>query len=189
MADVRHVALVGLMGTGKTTAGRRLAARLGWPFRDSDADIEARLGRTVRQLRDELGTTRMHRIEAEQLLSALATPDPSVVAAGASVVDDDACLAALRAPEVAVIWLTASGAIAAARFPSAEHRPRYGDDPIDFLTRQAVERAPRFHSLHAFEVSTDDRAPDEVVQAAMSWLAQRGLEGVDDDAARYHPTS
>jgi hypothetical protein len=69
---IRHVAVVGLMGSGKSTIGRRLAASLGWPMRDSDVEIEAARGRTVRQLRDELGVDGLHEIEAGQLLAALA---------------------------------------------------------------------------------------------------------------------
>ena len=47
---MRHIVLVGLMGAGKTTVGRRLAARLGWPWHDSDAEITASTGLTVREL-------------------------------------------------------------------------------------------------------------------------------------------
>ena len=95
---VRHVAVVGMMGSGKTTVGSLLATLLGWPLRDSDADVEAREGRTVRQLRDELGVDAMHGLESRQLLSALADPGPSVVCPAASVVDVGACLGALAAP-------------------------------------------------------------------------------------------
>src|SRR4051812_50151858 len=46
----RSVVLVGLMGAGKTSIGRRLAARLGLPFRDADAEIELAAGRTIPEL-------------------------------------------------------------------------------------------------------------------------------------------
>ncbi len=71
LPPVRHVVLVGLMGAGKTTVGRRLAARLGWPWHDSDADIEAATGLTVRDLRERDGVEAMHDLEAAQLLHAL----------------------------------------------------------------------------------------------------------------------
>jgi shikimate kinase len=173
---IRHVAVVGLMGTGKTTVGSLLAARLGWPLRDSDAEIEAGQRRTVRQLRDEIGVDAMHGLEARQLLDALADPGPSVICPAASIADVDACLEALRAPDVAVVFLTASPEVAARRFLTGEHRPWYGDDPAAFLARQAAERYPRLRALHPVEVATDDLAPEDIARRVLGVLARRGVE-------------
>src|SRR3954470_9736767 len=155
--SIRHLVLVGLMGTGKTTTGHILARRVGWPMRDSDADIEAAGGRSVRELRDELGADAMHEIEAIALLAALARPGPDVVTAAASTVDSDECVAALRGPGIAVAWLTARPETAGRRFGSSSHRPSYGEDPVEFLARQALLREPRFRMLDAVEVATDER--------------------------------
>jgi shikimate kinase len=172
---VRHVVLVGLMGTGKTTTGRILANRLGWPLRDSDAEIEALTGRTVKELREELGTDAMHDLEARALLNALAGGGPDVVCGAASVVDREDCRAALHDEGVVVAWLTASPEVAAERFTSAAHRPRYGDDPEEFLARQAREREPEFRSLDPLIVSTDTASPDEVAEAILDGLRERGV--------------
>src|SRR5438046_697618 len=101
--EIRHIVLVGLMGAGKTTVGRRLAGYLGWPWRDSDLDIEADTGSTVRELREGAGVDAMHALEAAQLLHALAETDPSVISAAASVVDSAVCRRALKKPGVRVI--------------------------------------------------------------------------------------
>ncbi|HEY5630125.1 MAG TPA: shikimate kinase [Candidatus Limnocylindrales bacterium] len=172
---VRHVAVVGLMGSGKTTVGARLAALLGWPLRDSDAAIESSQGRTVRELRDELGVDAMHALEARQLLDALAEPGPSVICPAASVADVEICLVALAAPDVFVVFLTATPAVAAGRFQSSQHRPWYGDDPAAFLAQQALVRYPRLRALDPLEIATDDRTPDAIVGLVVAALAARGV--------------
>jgi shikimate kinase len=167
----RHVVLAGLMGCGKTTVGRSLAARLGRPLHDSDVVIEAREGRTVRAIRAALGTVALHELEARTLRDALAAPGPDVICAAASTADDDACLAALATADVAVVWLRVRPATAAARFRSGAHRPWYGTDPAVFLARQAAARAPRFAAVATLGLDTDDLAPDELADAILAGLA------------------
>ena len=175
-APIRHLVLVGLMGTGKSTTGRILADQLGWTLRDSDPEIEAMTGRTVKELRDELGTDPMHDLEAKALLNALADEGPDVVCGAASVVDREDCRSAMHADDVAVAWLTVSPAVEAARFRSGAHRPWYGDDPEEFLARQARQREPEFRSLDPVTVSTDDREPEAVADAILEGLRGRGIE-------------
>ena len=71
------------MGAGKTTVGRKLAARARLGLRDSDADIQAAKGLTVRRARDQDGIDAMHGLEAAQLLEALGRGGPSVIGAAA----------------------------------------------------------------------------------------------------------
>jgi shikimate kinase len=167
---VRHIVLVGLMGAGKTTVGRRLADRLGWPWRDSDADIEAATGLTVRELRDRDGVDAMHDLEAAQLLHALAEPGGSVVSAAASVVDAEPCRTALSSPGVAVVWLRGSPAVLAARFPAGDHRPAYGASPEAFLTQQAERREPLLRTLEPIVIDVDEVDPDDAVAQVIEAL-------------------
>ena len=166
----RHYVLVGLMGVGKSTVGAALADRLGWPLRDSDPDIQAATGLTVRDLRDRDGVDSMHAREADQLLDALAQADASVVAAAASVVDVPACLEAMRTPDVLVVWLRASPEILARRFDSADHRPAYGDSPEAFLARQLELRGEALALAADLTVDVDGRSPDEVAALVMEAL-------------------
>jgi shikimate kinase len=167
------VVLVGLMGAGKTTVGRRLAVRLGWPWHDSDADIEAATNLTVRELRDRDGVEVMHDLEAAQLLHALAEPGPSVISAAASVVEAETCRAALTGAGVAVIWLHGSPEVLAKRFPAGGHRPVFGPSPNAFLRQQSLRREPLLRSLDPIVVDVDSIDPDTAVAMALEALAGR----------------
>jgi shikimate kinase len=164
------VVLVGLMGAGKTAVGRRLATRLEWPWHDSDAEIEAATGLTVRQLRDRDGVEAMHDLEAAQLLHALADPGPSVISAAASVIDAKGCRSALAARDLAVIWLRASPTVLAARFPAEDHRPAFGASPRAFLEEQAARREPLLRALDPIVIDVDRIDPDEAAARAIEGL-------------------
>jgi shikimate kinase len=167
----RHIVVVGLMGAGKSEVGRRLAARLGRPLRDSDRDIESRTGLTVRQLRDRDGVDAMHALEAKHLIDTLATREPNVISAAASTVDVRECREALKAPDVVVVWLRASPDVLARRFASADkHRPEFGDSPLAFLTEQAASRDPKFASLDPIVIDVDAIRPGAAAAQAMEAL-------------------
>ena len=165
-----HIVILGLMGAGKTTVGRLLAERLDWSWRDSDIDIEAATGLTVRELRERDGVVAMHRQESAQLLDALAATGSSVISAAASVVDDPACRTTLKSPGAVAIWLRADPALLAERFDSRPHRPAYGDVPEVFLADQAARREPLLAQIGAHVIDVEGLTPHEVVARAMETL-------------------
>jgi shikimate kinase len=171
-AHFRHVVIVGLMGAGKTTVGSPLADRLGWPLIDSDVVLERKLGQTVREWRERMGTKSLHALEAQQLRDALAAPARSVIAPAASTIDDAGCRAALMAPDILVVWLRADAATLAARFAEQGHRPAYGPDPARFLADQEAARDPDFAAVADLVVDTDDRPVAEVVAEISRRLAE-----------------
>ncbi len=138
----RHLVVIGLMGSGKTTVGKALAAALGWRHRDSDTELEATHGRTARQLGDDIGIERLHELELDLLLEALAAPEPSVVSAAASTIDEPDGRAALADPGVFVAWLRIDPTSAERRARPGDHRPKPED-----LAVQAARRDPLFAAV------------------------------------------
>jgi shikimate kinase len=160
----RHIVITGLMGAGKTTVGRALAERLDRTWRDSDAEIEADTGLTVRELRDRDGVEAMHAREEAQLLDALQSPEPSVISAAASVVEAKPCRDAMAGPDFVVVWLRAAPEVLAERFASADdHRPAYGESTTAFLADQAAVREPLAAAIGARFVDVGGLTEDEVV--------------------------
>lgn len=140
-----HIVLVGLMGSGKTTVGAALAAALGVPHRDSDADIEREHGLTGRVVAARDGIDALHALEARHLQDALDRPGTTVISAAASTLDDPDCRAAMRDPRHLVVWLDASPAALAARLRPDDalrddHRPDLGDDLAKVLQAHAGKR-------------------------------------------------
>jgi shikimate kinase len=129
----RHIVLVGLMGAGKSTVGRVLAARLHRPVADSDRDLELASGLTAEEWRDQRGTRALHAREASILLEALSMRRPAVICAAASTIERARCREALRASAAIVVWLRARPDTLAARFEREIHRPRFGSDPAAVL--------------------------------------------------------
>jgi shikimate kinase len=167
----RHLVVVGLMGAGKSAVGRRLAELLGWPWRDSDVDIEKATGLTVRELGERDGLDAMHELEAGQLRAALAEAGPSVISAAASTVELPDCRTAMTAPDVTVVWLRATPEVLARRFESADrHRPAFGPKPAAFLAEQAARREPLLASLDPIIVDVDAIDPDEAAARVIEAL-------------------
>lgn len=81
-----RIYLTGFMGSGKTTVGRRLAARLGAPFMDLDQEIERRAGMTVREVFERQGEPAFRVMEAEALRGTLELPDVVVATGGGTMV-------------------------------------------------------------------------------------------------------
>jgi shikimate kinase len=160
-----HVVLVGLMGSGKTTVGAALAAALGVPQRDSDADIERDTGLLGRDLAARDGIEALHALEARHLLDALQEPGTTVICTAASIIDDPECRSALRDGSHLVVWLHASPDALAARLSHVDHRPGFGPDLTDVIKQQAIRRTPAFREVA--ELTLDATEPPEALVTAI----------------------
>jgi shikimate kinase len=141
----RHVTLVGLMGVGKTTVGRRLGRELDRPFADIDEAVELRAGRTIRRIFSDDGEAAFRTLERAMLRELHATRAPLVISAGGGAVTD-ADNRAVLATTAFVVWLRASPAFLASRV-SAQHRPLLADDAEATLARLEAERRVAYESV------------------------------------------
>ncbi len=153
MGDSKErIALVGLMGSGKTTIGAPLAQLLGWNYRDNDRELFARFGATASGLTQREGLDATHAAEAAVLLDLLAESERTVITAAASTIESAACRRALREQSF-VVWLRADPDVLAARATAGEGRP-WKDDIPEQLRLQAKRRHPLLHQLADLTVDT-----------------------------------
>src|SRR5437868_15317933 len=85
----RTVALVGMMGAGKSALGRRLAARLDVPFRDADAEIEAAAGCTITEIFDRYGESAFRDCERKVIARLLREPPHVLATGGGAFIDPE----------------------------------------------------------------------------------------------------
>ena len=172
-AGIRHIVMVGLMGSGKTTVGTLIAVRLGWALRDSDVELQAASGQTAREIRDAQGTEALHRAEAQALFRALAQSGPDVICAASSTIEQAEIREALAAPDVAAIWLTAPPEVLAERFTHDPHRPVYGDDQVAVAATRAQRRDPLYAAIDPITIEVNGLAPAAVAELALDGLRRR----------------
>jgi shikimate kinase len=153
------VVLVGLMGSGKSSAGAKLARALAVPFIDTDGEIELRQGRTVADVFAADGEAAFRRMESALLAELLARGEPCVVATGGGAVLSENSRRLLR-DHATVVWLRASPGMLAHRVADDGTRPLLGDDPRAALERLSAERDHRYREVADCVVDIDnlDRA-------------------------------
>lgn len=164
----RAIALVGLMGSGKTTVGRRLAAALGLPFKDADAEIEAAAGRSVSDIFAELGEPEFRSGE-RRVIARLVSDGPLVLATGGGAYVDPQTRELLRDKAI-TIWLKADIEVLARRVARRDTRPLLrGKDPVEVLGALAEKRYPIYAEADIV-VETPDSAHDLAVERILEAL-------------------
>lgn len=163
----RHLVLVGMMGTGKSTVGRVLAERLDRELHDSDAMIEARTGQTVREIWKAVGEPAYRALETEVLIEALRREEPSVIAAAGGIVLRPENRELLKGDSAHVVWLVADVEVLVDRVSHGGHRPLLDDDPRGALTAMWNDRAELYREVADAIVSVDGRSIHDVTQAVL----------------------
>jgi shikimate kinase len=146
-ATGRAIVLVGLMGVGKSTVGRRLAVRLGLPFVDADDEIETAAGMSISEMFEKFGEAHFRDGE-RRVIARLIDGTPKVVATGGGAFVN-AETRALILERATAIWLDADIDTLVERVKRRGHRPLLkGRDPADVLRGLAAVRNPLYAEAH-----------------------------------------
>lgn len=169
----RTVALIGMMGAGKSSVGRRLARRLGAPFRDADSEIEAAAGCTIAEIFARFGESEFREGERRVILRLLGQP-PHVLATGGGAILDTATRAGIAENAVSV-WLRAPIELLLARVERRTTRPLLeGGSAREKLERLLAEREPLYAQADII-VDAAEGPHLVAVNRILSALATRGM--------------
>jgi len=171
------VALIGLMGVGKTAVGQGLAALTGRRHVDLDRAVTQLAGRSIGVIFHEGGEAPFRDLEAQCLAMQLAAADPIVLSTGGGVLVRDENRVAL-ADRSTVVWLRARTETLAGRVGNGGGRPLLeGRDPLEVLRDLADERHPIYAAAADLVVDTDDQSIDEVADRLVEALGASVTSG------------
>lgn len=181
----RTVALVGLMGAGKSAIGRRLAQRLGLAFVDADDEIEQAAGCSIAEFFEKYGEAEF-RAGERRVIARLLDEPPHVLSTGGGAYIDAETRALMRTKAITV-WLRAELDVLFDRVKKRAHRPllRQGD-PREILERLMQQRHPIYAEADLTVESTAqpaDRTTEQVLEALRQYLATRNYPGWQDSTA------
>ena len=168
----RTIALVGLMGVGKSSVGRRLASALDLPFRDADSEVEAAAGRSISDIFSDLGEDAFREGE-RRVIARLLDQEPHVLATGGGAFMNPQTRALIKSKAISV-WLKADLDVLVRRVARKDTRPLLaGKDPLEVLQAQADARYPAYGEADIM-VETGDAAHhvtvDQVIRALTAYL-------------------
>jgi shikimate kinase len=168
-----HIIIVGYRGSGKTTVGRLLAARLGRIFADADDLIESTAGKSIAVIFASEGEPSFRDRESSALAELCARP-PGVIATGGGAILREANRQLLKTNGF-VVWLTASPETVWARLAAdpttAARRPNLtAGGGLDEVRTLIAAREPIYHAVADFVVASDTLSPEAVADAIlMAW--------------------
>ncbi len=167
----RSIVLVGLMGAGKSTVGRRLARRLELDFIDSDDEIERAADRSIAEIFDEHGEESFRDGE-RRVIARLIEGPPKVIATGGGAFLDPRTRALILSRCIA-IWLDADLQVLAERVKRRDRRPLLkGKEALPVLEGLASVRNPIYAEAHLHvrsQPAPHERAVERIIKALADW--------------------
>lgn len=168
------IALVGLPGAGKSTIGRQLSKLLKWEFADSDVEIEARAGCSIRKLFEQRGESDFRDLE-QHVLGELVCRPRTVLATGGGSILRQANREALRRHSQ-VIYVRAQAEDLARRLRHDTHRPLLQSvNPLQKLRELFSARDPLYREVANFTIDSSRTSVSQVVHLLVMQLELSGL--------------
>ncbi len=181
----RSVVLVGMPGAGKSSIGRRLAARWGMPFRDADTEIEQAAGIPIHEIFSRYGEAHFREGERRVIGRLVAGQEPIILATGGGAYADARTRAALRQAGALTVWLKCPARVLLRRVANRDNRPLFRNaDPREVLDRLMTARHPLYAEAD-LTVPCSDESPEATTRkVAEAILAHRAPDGVRVELAR-----
>jgi shikimate kinase len=164
------IALVGMMGVGKTSIGRKLAEKLDLPFVDADHEIEKASGLTIAEIFERFGEA-YFRDGERRVIARLIDGEAKVIATGGGAFINDETRT-LMLQKATIIWLDADIDILVERVSRRQNRPLLnGKDPRETLIQLAKDRNPKYAEAH-IHVRSESLPHAEMVEQLMKALSE-----------------
>lgn len=163
-----NIVLIGYRGTGKSTVGRQLAARLGRVLVSTDAEIVKRAKRTIPEIVAREGWEYFRDLESS-ICRELSSRDQLVVDTGGGTILRTENIEALK-NNGAVFWLMASVETIAKRIGGDNQRPSLTGSQsfVDEIQSVLRERTPKYQAAADHMITTDDRSIDQLVETLLT---------------------
>lgn len=173
----RSIVMVGLMGAGKSSIGRRLASRLDLPFVDADSEIEAAAGCTIAEFFERHGEAAFRDGERRVIARLLGGPRKVLATGGGAFMDEETREAIGRSG--VSVWLRADLETLVRRTSRRSDRPLLNnDDPAETLKSLMETRYPIYEQAD-IAVESDDGPPDQTVDRVVAALEAFNAAGTD----------
>jgi shikimate kinase len=168
---MKNIVLVGFMGTGKTLAGKLLAARLKKQRLCLDDMIEWKIGKPIRRIFEEDGEAFFRKVERD-VVKAVSRDKDAVIDAGGGVMIDENNVKRLKERGI-IICLEASPQEIYERTKGCLHRPLLNtQNPVDSI-RELLSSRHQYYSKADYSIDTSGLSPDEVVERIIDIIEKR----------------